>query len=130
MYAAFIIQAHWHVLLQRAKYALYWLTKDSSKVKIKAINRALHIFAFDLKKRLLKRKRNVSVIGCGFYIQESFYINEAYHNLQNMFRSLICYFPENAQQLYGQVKKSSVDIYVCVYVCMASIKICSYFFKN
>jgi hypothetical protein len=70
------------------------VTVGRSKVKENGINRALDIFAFDLKKRFLKRKRNANVIGCGFCIEENFYIYKAYHNLSNMFRSLICYFPK------------------------------------
>jgi len=66
-------------------------------VKVKSINRALNIFAFDLKNRFLKGKTNASVIGCGFYIHKNFYAYKTYHNLSNMFLFLIYYFPENAQ---------------------------------
>jgi len=53
-------------------------------------------------------------MGFGFYIEENFYIYKAYHNLCNIFCSLICYFPENVQQICGHLNRSAVDIHVWV----------------
>jgi hypothetical protein len=81
-------------------------------VKENSINRALHIFAFGLKNRFLKRKRNANVICCGFYNEENFCTYKTYHNLRNMFRCLIRYFLETDQYLCGHLDRSAVDIYV------------------